>query len=134
LSRYCLDTSAYSRFREGETRVVALLDCADWIGVPTVVLGELWAGFLQGKRTDENARALRKFLDHPIVHELPVDGDVARLYGEILAELRGKGTPAPTNDMWVAATAARAGASVLTYDEHFRRIGRVGTIFLETEA
>lgn len=134
MSRYCLDTSAYGRFREGETRVVALLDSADWIGVPTVVLGELWAGFLQGKRTDENARALRMFLDHPMVHELPVDGDVARLYGEILAELRRKGTPVPTNDMWVAATAARAGASVLTYDEHFRRIGRVGTIFLETKA
>jgi predicted nucleic acid-binding protein len=58
---------------------------------------------------------------------------VARLCGEILADLRGKGTPVPTNDMWVAATAARAGASVLTYDEHFRRIGPVETIFLEAE-
>lgn len=134
MSRYCLDTSAYGRFRAGEPRVVALLDSADWIGVPTVVLGELWAGFVQGKRLDANATSLRRFLDNPLVHELPVDGDVARIYGEILAELRGKGNPVPTNDIWIAATAARAGASVLTFDEHFRRIARVGTIFLEDES
>ena len=110
--------------------MVALLDSADWIGVPSIVLGELWGGFLQGQRPEANARALHEFLDHPLVHELPVDGDVARIYGEILAELRTKGTPLPTNDMWIAATAARAGVSVVTFDEHFRSIPRVGTVLL----
>ena len=64
------------------------------------------------------------------MHELPIDGDVARIYGEILADLRSKGTPLPTNDMWIAAAAARAGVSLLTFDEHFRHIARVGTVLL----
>lgn len=131
MSRYCLDTSAYSRFRSGEPKVVALLDSADWIGVPAIVLGELWGGFLQGKRPEANAASLRRFLDNPVVHELHVDGEVARIYGEILADLRREGRPVPTNDIWVAAVAARAGANVLTFDEHFRRIPRVGTILLD---
>jgi len=38
----------------------------------------------------------------------------------------------PANDVWVAATAAAAGAVVLTYDQHFRAIGRVGSIVLES--
>ena len=41
MSRICLDTSAYSHFRRGEPRVVEYLDRADWIGVPSIVVGEL---------------------------------------------------------------------------------------------
>ena len=46
MTRLCLDTSAYSNFSRGEPRVVAHLDAAHWIDVPSIVLGELWAGFL----------------------------------------------------------------------------------------
>ena len=41
MTRFCLDTSAYSNFSRGEPRVVAHLDAAHWIGVPSIVLGEL---------------------------------------------------------------------------------------------
>jgi len=44
--------------------------------------------------------------------------------------LRKAGTPLPTNDIWVAAVASRDGATVLTYDEHFRLIHRVGSTIL----
>jgi hypothetical protein len=46
LSRYCLDTSAYTHFKSGDPAVVDLIDTAAWIGVPSVVLGELWMSFL----------------------------------------------------------------------------------------
>jgi predicted nucleic acid-binding protein len=36
----------------------------------------------------------------------------------------------PTNDIWIAATAVRAGAPVLTYDPHFKSIARVGSSVL----
>ena len=130
MSRICLDTSAYGNFRRGEPRVVAHLDRADWVGVPSVVVGELWAGFQLGARTDENASEIDEFLSHAVVETLPVDTVVARIYGEIIADLRRKGRPLPTNDVWIAATAARAGATVLTFDEHFREISRVGSIIL----
>lgn len=130
MNRICLDTSAYSNFRRGEPRVVAHLDRADWVGVPSVVVGELWAGFQIGARIDENASEIDEFLSHSVVETLPVDTVVARIYGEIFADLRRKGRPLPTNDVWIAATAARAGAAVLTFDGHFRDIARVGSIIL----
>lgn len=130
MTRICLDTSAYSNFRRGEPRVVEHLDSAQWIGIPSVVVGELRAGFLLGTRTDDNDGELVEFLDHPVVELLSVDADVARIYAEIFADLRSKGRPLPTNDIWIGATAARAGATVLTFDEHFRNIARVGSLIL----
>lgn len=130
LSRYCLDTSAYSHFKRGEARVVELIDSAEWVGMPLVVVGELWLGFVLGGHLQQNATELEEFLHSPVVEMLPVDLEVARAYGEIAASLRHAGTPLPTNDIWVAASAARSGATVLTFDDHFRSITRVGSVVL----
>ena len=130
MTRLCLDTSAYSNFQRGEPRVIEHLDRAEWVGVPSVVIGELWAGFLLGTRADENIGEFEELLRHAVVEVLLVDEDVARIYGEIFADLRSKGRPLPTNDIWIAATSARAGATVLIFDEHFRAIARVGALIL----
>lgn len=130
MSRYCLDTSAYSHFRRGDPEVIELLDRAGWVGVPSVVLGELRTGFLLGSRTAENESELQAFMAHPAVEELPVEGEVTRHFAEIVIDLRRAGTPLPTNDVWVAATAARAGAPVLSYDAHFEKVARVGSVTL----
>lgn len=68
-----------------------------------------------------------------VVEELPVEGEVSRQFAEIVVELRRAGTPLPTNDLWIAATAARHGALVLTYDRHFERIARAGSVVLGDE-
>jgi tRNA(fMet)-specific endonuclease VapC len=47
-----------------------------------------------------------------------------------VTDLRRSGTPIPTNDVWIAATAARSGAIVLSYDDHFDCIARVGSLVL----
>ena len=129
--RLALDTSAYSHFMRGDDAVVDLVDVADWIGVPVVVLGELRTGFGLGKRVKHNDAELARFLENPVVHVLDVDDDASRIYADIVIALRKAGTPVPTNDIWIAAVAARDGAQVVTYDEHFRAIGRVGAIVLE---
>ncbi len=130
MSRYCIDTSAYGHFKMGDRDVVDLIDSAEWIGVSSIVLGELWTGFLQGRRLRENETELREFLANPVVELLVIDRDVARAYGEIVVDLRRAGSPIPTNDIWIAAAAARAGATVLTYDTHFRSVTRVGSLIL----
>jgi len=130
LSRYCLDTSAYSYFKLGDERVVTLMESADWLGVPSVVLGEVWIGFLLGGRIERNVAELRRFLANPVVHEIAIDHEVARLYAEIAVDLQRAGTPLPTNDIWVAAAAAGSGATVLTYDAHFRGIQRAASLIL----
>ena len=127
MTRHCLDTSAYSHFKRGDPQVVELIDRADWIGLPAVVIGELRLGFLIGRRAHDNEVELEQFLANSVVEILPVDEEVAHLYADIVADLRRAGTPLPTNDMWIAATAARAGAAVLTYDDHFNTISRVGS-------
>ena len=130
MSRVCLDTSAYSFFKRGDGPVVDLIDAATWIGVPVIVLGELEAGFRQGRRADANRAALEEFLASPVVETLPVTEDTVTLYADIVLDLRKAGTPVPANDIWIAAVAARHGAAVVTYDEHFRAIARVGATIL----
>ncbi len=128
MSSYCVDTSAYSNFRRGNEEVAALLDRAEMVGIPTIALGELRTGFLLGRKRERNEAELTTFLDNPVVRVLQVDAEVSRLYAEIVVDLRKAGTPVPTNDIWIAAIAARNGTSVLTCDEHFERIARVGTV------
>ena len=130
MSRYCLDTSAYSQFRRGEPRVIELIDRAEWLGVPAIVLGELRAGFLLGGRASANEADLMKFLSNPVVNVLGVDAEVSRHYAEIVVDLRRAGTPISTNDIWIAAVAAREGALVLSYDVDFKAISRVGAVIL----
>lgn len=128
MSSFCLDTSAYSNFRRGNEELASLLDQAALVGVPTVALGELRTGFLLGDKRQRNEAELDAFLDHPSVEVLSVDAETSRHYAGIVAELRKAGTPLPTNDIWIAAVAARNGAAVLTCDDHFERIARVGSI------
>lgn len=132
MSRWCLDTSAYSHFQRGHAAVIDLLDSAEWIGVPAIVVGELWTGFIEGRMAKQNRELLRAFLLNPIVEEIVVDREVAQLYGEILSTLRSNGSPMPTNDVWIAACAVRHGATVLTFDSHFTAISRVGSVVLTT--
>lgn len=131
MTRYCLDTSAYGHFQR-HSRTVELIDSAEFIGVPAVVVGELRAGFLLGSRTAQNASQLTEFLNHRCVSVIEVDLDVAKSYAQIFVALRKAGTPIPTNDIWVAASAMQVGAPVLTFDSDFALIQQVGSIVLET--
>ena len=130
MRQICLDTSGYSYFMKGDMPAVETIASAQWIGLPSIVLGELRTGFLMGKQSVRNEEELRKFLRHPMVEILEVDDEAAHIYAEIIIALRGAGTPLPTNDVWIAAVAAREGATILTYDDHFRLIHRVGSTVL----
>jgi tRNA(fMet)-specific endonuclease VapC len=130
VSRICLDTSAYSLFQRGDRQAMKVIDQAEWVGIPAITLGELWFGFRLGARRDRNEASLRDFLANPVVEVLDVDEDVGMQYADIVFDLRRAGSPIPTNDIWIAATAARAGAAILSADDHFTRIARVGSIML----
>lgn len=131
MSSYCLDTSAYSNFRRGNEEVAALLDRAELVGVSTTALGELRTGFVLGGRRQRNEAELDAFLDNPAVEVLHVDPETSRHYAEIVAELRRAGTPLPTNYIWIAAVASRNGTTVLTCDDHFECIARIGSIVID---
>ena len=130
MSRYCLDTSAYSHFRRGDTAVVELVARARWIGVSSIVLGELRCGFLMGRDRERNERRLGEFLDEPLVEVQVVDDEAATVYAEIIAALRKSGTPIPTNDAWIGALSMRDGATLLTYDSDFDKISGLSSVVL----
>ena len=130
--RLCVDTSAYSHFKRGDQAAVEAFAGARELGLPAIVLGELRAGFGVGRRRQRNEDELRELLTHPLVRVLEVDAHAAEHYAEIYVQLRRAGTPVPTNDLWIAALAAREGMPVLTYDARFERIARIGTRVLRT--
>ena len=133
MSRLCLDTCAYSHFMRGYNNALEAIRSARRVFVPTIVLGELRTGFKLGSRTHENEAELRRFLDESVVEVLHVDDQVSEVYAQIIVGLRHEGTPIPTNDAWIAAIASCAGATVLTYDQHFRLIPNVGVQFLDRD-
>ena len=121
--RLLLDTSAYSRFRAGDERVIDFIAAAEVVGLSTIVLGELEAAFSLGRRERENRTLLAEFLAESFVSILPVTPEVARRYGRLFADLRRAGTPIPINDVWIAATSLDCGGHLLTFDGHFGRVG-----------
>jgi predicted nucleic acid-binding protein len=129
----CLDTSAYSHFRRGEAPAIEAITTARIVFVPAIVLGELRAGFAAGRRRVRNEAELRRFLAEPVVEVLEIDDECASIYAEIVLDLRAAGTPVPTNDAWIAAAAAREGATVLTYDAHFTAIRRAASQVLTAQ-
>jgi len=86
---------------------------------------------LLGRQAKQNEAEIRAFLANPVVEVLDVDSEASEIFAEIVVALRRAGTPVPTNDVWIAAVAAREGAPVLTYDGHFRSISRVSAWVLE---
>lgn len=129
--RICLDTSGYSAFKRGHDGTLEAVRRAAEIVLPAVVLGELFAGFRIGRRDKDDRRELDAFMESPRVRVMPLDFDTAERYAEIVAYLRERGTPIPTNDIWIAATAMQWGLRILTTDARFSRPPQVSVLPLE---
>lgn len=117
--KLCLDTNAYSALMQGNLTLLNILENADEIHVPSTVLGELFSGFQIGNLMEKNLRELDEFLAKPGISVLPIDKDVSFRYGFLVKILREKGTPIPTNDIWIAACSMNSGAILLSRDKHF---------------
>jgi len=123
-----LDTNAYVAFRQGNKRVLDLISASDGVQMSTIVLGELIYGFRNGSRYETNVESLRSFLAEPEVTVLPVSLTTADNYGSISAGLKARGSPIPTNDIWIAAHAMEFGAPVVSFDGHFRSVDGIELI------
>lgn len=122
MNQLLIDTNVYVAFKRNEAKVVNLLRQAASIAVNSVVLGELLAGFRGGRREAENRKELDLFLDSPRVSMQPVDEGTANFFALVFNQLKHQGTPIPTNDIWIAASAMQHGLSLASLDNHFSRI------------
>jgi predicted nucleic acid-binding protein len=132
--RVLLDTSAYSAFKRGNAAVVALLRQAELIVFNAIVLGELLSGFGGGRRETQNRKELAEFLRSTRVQVVPIAEETAERFVLIHRDLYAKGTPIPTHDMWIAATALEYGLRILTTDAHFSKIAMVLTEYVDVSS
>ena len=56
------------------------------------------------------------------VHLIPITMVTADRYARIATRLREKGTPIPSNDIWIAAHAMETGADLVSFDLHFAQV------------
>lgn len=117
--RLALDTNRYVDLCKGVEETVALVEEAETVLLPFVVLGELRAGFALGRRQADNERTLRRFLLKQGVHVLFADDQTTHHYASVFRQLRKQGTPIPTNDMWLAALVLQHNLALHARDRHF---------------
>lgn len=122
MKKIMIDTNIYTSFKRNDTFSVEILRRAEFIGISIVVLGELLCGFKGGSKERKNREELEQFLDSPRVHIVQIDEEIAEYYAKIFWNLKRKGAPIPTNDIWVAASAMRHGVYLFTNDRHFENI------------
>ena len=122
MNKILIDTNIYSRAMRGDPDIISSLRYIHHIGISAVSVGELLSGFKGGNRERENRLELGEFLDSPRIHLYPVDGDTAEYYSFVLNQLKKQGTPIPSNDIWIAATAFQHGLALHTVDKHFSHI------------
>ena len=120
--KICIDTNAYTFFKRAHPPLIHLFESAEELFVPTVMMGELFSGFYIGSKTNDNINALLEFLETPGVSVVDITPAIADRYGQIFKTLKERGTPLPTNDIWIAACAFESGSRLVTYDSHFNKI------------
>lgn len=122
MKRILIDTNSYAAFKRDDPIAVNTLKTVEYIGVNIIVLGEVLSGFKGGSKEARNRKELEQFLDSPRVHVVQMDEETAEFYAKIYWDLKKKGKPIPTNDIWVAASAMRYGLALFTFDDHFNNI------------
>ena len=123
--RIAVDTNRYVDLCKGILETVDLLEEAEEVILPFVVLGELRAGFVYGRRPGENEQTLRRFLMKDGVTVLFADDQTTHHYASVFRQLRKQGTPIPTNDMWVAALVLQHNLVLHARDKHFDHLPQI---------
>jgi tRNA(fMet)-specific endonuclease VapC len=130
--KLALDTNAYTALGEGEPSLTDEIRRAEQVGLPIVVLGELWFGFTNGTKLRQNVERLERFLATPRVQVLQLSEQTARVFGEIATLLRGAGIAIQQNDIWIAALCKQYGFALATRDRGFQHV--IGLEVLEITA
>lgn len=125
MRRVMLDTNAYAALLSGDAAVREALAIVSEVLLPIIVVGELEAGFRGGTRYTENGAVFQLFLAKPGVRMVVCGHETSRIYGEVKDSLKRAGSPVPSNDIWIAASAIEHAAMLVTYDRHFASIRQV---------
>jgi predicted nucleic acid-binding protein len=129
MAGYLLDTNHLTAaLRPGSPvreRIRAVRGRGVRVGVCVPALCELQVGAQQVQRLAEYQKALSRLLAQ--LRIWPLDGETARLYGEIYLQLRSRGRVLSQVDMMQAALARQMGLILLTADRDFEALSEIPT-------
>lgn len=125
MSRAIADTSVFVAQESGRQ----LGDLPDRIAVSVVTAAELELGVLRAVDPGDRATRLSTLARVQATYALlPVDPEVASCFARLAAAERGRGRRLRRHDTWIAATALRHRASVITQDADFSSFEEVEVI------
>jgi tRNA(fMet)-specific endonuclease VapC len=129
VGKLALDTNAVIAYREGIPEVCSLIDNADLIFLPVIVVGELLYGAFNSIKTKNNEKFVHKFIEYTLV--MPIDESVAARYAGVRFDLKRQGNPIPENDIWIAALCLVLEVPLLSQDIHFTHVSGLKVISWE---
>ena len=115
-----VDTNALSAAADDDPAVIAILTRADQMAIPVIVLGEYRYGIAQSRHYATYENWLSELLRDCAV--LDITEPTTQHYAEITLDLRHKGKPIPTNDLWIAALCRQHSLPLLSLDRHFDHV------------
>ncbi|MGA3351104.1 MAG: type II toxin-antitoxin system VapC family toxin [Candidatus Sulfotelmatobacter sp.] len=115
-----VDTNALSAAANDDPAVIAILTRASQMAIPVVVLGEYRYGIARSRHRTTYENWLVSLLRDCDV--LDINEPTTQHYAEITLDLRQKGKPIPTNDLWIAALCLQHSLPLLSRDRHFDQV------------
>ena len=121
--KYLLDTNIVIALFAEDPSVKKHIAKATEIFIPATVIGELFFGAFKSGRPKLNSVRIEEFALINTV--LACDLGTSREYGRIKSLLHKKGHPIPENDIWIAALAMEYGLTLVSRDEHFKKVNEL---------
>lgn len=112
-----LDTNALSAAADREPSALAIVSEAKRIAVPVIVLGEYRLGIAQSRHRVSYEKWLQEWISSVTV--LDIDEETSQSYAALGLELKRKGRPIPSNDLWIAALCRQHVLPIVSRDHHF---------------
>lgn len=122
--RICLDTDILIGLLRKDASVKAKIEVLNGEFCSTSVNSfEVW----HGRKSVENISDLFSWL-----HILPFDDKAGRVAGDLMRELKKRGTVLEIRDVFIAATCVRYNVELLTANKkHFQRLTPFGLLLIE---
>jgi tRNA(fMet)-specific endonuclease VapC len=90
------------------------------IAISVVALAEVLEGLPDVSAAPADSERLDRLLRW--VDVVDIDRGIAEVFATLRRDLRAQGLLLADNDLWIAATAIQSGLTLVSRDEHFRRI------------
>ena len=122
MKQIVIDTNTYAALQKGDDKVRNIIETADVVWVPLIVIAELLFGFKNGSKEIKNKSLLNKFLSLSGISVFYPTLNTAIIYAQIATVLKQNGRPIPSNDIWIACCVIETQSTLISYDKHFQFI------------